>query len=146
MDEERFFETGVRVRFCEVDAYGVAWHGHYAAWLEVARGELAERFGCDTASLLAKGYLLPVISLRIDYKKPALPGDRLSIGIRLQDRKGAMFVCDYRVVREATGELLAKAETRQVVLNKDRELLVSLPQILRESARLIRRYHRGECD
>ncbi len=146
MDEERFFETKIRVRFCEVDAYGVVWHGHYAAWFEVARGELAERFGLATAALLDRGYLLPIVSLRIDYKKPVLPSDRLTIGVRLQERKGAMFVCDYKVLRQATGELLAKGETHQVVLNEERELLVSLPRILREAARRIRRYHRKEID
>ena len=29
----RYHETGITVRFNEIDAYRVAWHGHYVAWI-----------------------------------------------------------------------------------------------------------------
>ena len=44
-------ETHLKVRFCEVDLYQVVWHGHYLSWFEVARNELASRFGLDTMQL-----------------------------------------------------------------------------------------------
>ena len=142
--EERFFESRVRVRFHEVDSYDVVWHGHYVAWLEVGRNELAEAFGAGSGRLEAAGYLLPVIGLRLDYKRPALLDDRVVVRTRLREPRGALFVCDYEVVRDEDGTVLARAETRQVVLNRDRDLLVTLPARLREAAERIRRFHRGE--
>ena len=40
----KYHETTMQVRFYEIDAYGVAWHGHYVGWFEVGRNELTERF------------------------------------------------------------------------------------------------------
>ena len=28
-----YHETRIKVRFNEVDAYRIAWHGHYVAWM-----------------------------------------------------------------------------------------------------------------
>jgi acyl-CoA thioester hydrolase len=40
----KYHETSVQVRFYEVDAYGVVWHGHYAGWFEAGRNDLTQRF------------------------------------------------------------------------------------------------------
>lgn len=142
-DGERYFETRVEVRFPEVDSYLVVWHGHYVGWFEIGRNALAEAFGAGTRSLQDAGYLLPVIGLRIQYKHPAELGDAITIRTRLREPRAAMFVCDYQAVRERDGKLLAEAESKQVVLNRDRELLVTLPRLLREVAVRIREFHRG---
>ena len=145
MSAERFHETRLTVRFVEVDSYQVVWHGHYVNWLEVARNDLASAFGVGPAQLAEPGYLLPVIGLRLDYKRPARLGDDVVIRCRLREPRAALFHCDYEVTDE-NGTLLARGETRQVVLNRDRELLVTLPRMLREAAERIRRYHLGEED
>ena len=75
----RQHETQIAVRFNEIDAYQVAWHGHYVAWLEVGRNELAGRFGLDAAQLVAAGYLGPVVALELKYLRPARFNDRLTV-------------------------------------------------------------------
>ena len=50
----RYHETKITVRFNEIDAYRVAWHGHYVAWMEIGRNALAGRFDLDAAIAYAK--------------------------------------------------------------------------------------------
>jgi acyl-CoA thioester hydrolase len=79
-----FHETQIQVRFNEVDAYQVAWHGHYVAWLEIGRNELAGRFGLDAEQLAAAGYLGLVVSLELKYLRPARFNDRLTVRTTVQ--------------------------------------------------------------
>jgi len=62
-----YHETGITVRFNEIDAYRVAWHGHYVAWIEIGRTSLAGQFGLDPDQLSAAGFLGPVVDLRVDW-------------------------------------------------------------------------------
>ena len=50
-----YHETKIKVRFNEIDAYQVAWHGHYVASLEVGRNELAGQFDLEAFHLAALG-------------------------------------------------------------------------------------------
>ncbi|MFN7975324.1 MAG: thioesterase family protein [Acidobacteriota bacterium] len=139
---ERFHETRIDVRFHEVDSYDVVWHGHYVAWLEVARGELARAFGIAHERLAERGYMIPIVSLRLDYKAPARQGDAVVVGARLREPRTAMLELDYEV-RHSGGQLLATAESRQVVLNGSGELLVTLPSVVKEAVARIRAFHAG---
>ena len=75
----RYHETNITVRFNEIDAYHVAWHGHYVAWLEVGRNGLAGRFGLDAEQLAATGYLGPVVVMELKYLRPARFGEELTV-------------------------------------------------------------------
>ena len=65
-----YHETRITVRFNEVDAYKIAWHGHYVAWMEAGRNDLAGRFGLDAMQIADAGYLAPVVALEMKYRKP----------------------------------------------------------------------------
>ena len=39
----KYHETSLQVRFYEVDAYGVVWHGHYVGWFETGRNDLTQQ-------------------------------------------------------------------------------------------------------
>jgi acyl-CoA thioester hydrolase len=75
----RYHETKIQVRFNEIDAYQVAWHGHYVAWLEVGRNELAARFGLAADQLAAAGYLGPVVTLEVKYLRPTRFNDEITV-------------------------------------------------------------------
>ena len=85
-------ETNITVRFNEVDAYQVAWHGHYVAWMEIGRSELAGRFGLDAFQLGALGYLGPVVSLELKYLRPARYNDVLTVCTTLMPSETATLV------------------------------------------------------
>jgi acyl-CoA thioester hydrolase len=124
------FTIDIPVRFAECDSYGVVWHGHYALYLEEVRDRLTARFGFTPAKALALGYRVPVTRLEIRYRAPARPDETIRATARLRPPETARLIVDYEI-RAGSGELLASAETEQVVVRADGELLVTLPAGLR---------------
>lgn len=120
------FTVDIPVRFAECDSYGVVWHGHYALYLEEVRDRLTARFGFTPAKALALGYRVPVTRLEIRYRAPARPDETIRATARLRPPETARLVLDYEI-RGSGGALLASAETEQVVVRSDGELLLTLP-------------------
>ncbi len=120
----------IPVRFAECDPYGVVWHGHYVLYFEHAREALTGRFGFTAARALEMGYRVPVTRMELRYRAPARPDQVVRVTARLRSPSVARLVMDYEV-RSETGELLASGETEQVVINKEGELLLTLPSGLR---------------
>lgn len=126
----RGFTIEIPVRFAECDSYGVVWHGHYALYLEQVRDRMTGRFGFTPAKALALGYQVPVTRMEIRYRAPARPDQIVRATARLRPPETARLVVDYELRGEG-GELLASAETEQVVVRADGELLLTLPAALR---------------
>ena len=72
-------EMALRVRYVECDPMGVAHHGSYLAWFEMARTEMLRASGVSYAELEAAGYLLVIAKLDVRYREPARYDDRLLI-------------------------------------------------------------------
>jgi acyl-CoA thioester hydrolase len=124
----------IPVRFAECDSYGVVWHGHYALYIEQAREALTARYGFTASRALALGYKVPITRMEVRYRLPILADTSVRVTARLREPDVARLVLDYQL-RDASGRLLASAETEQVVLNAAGELLLTLPAAL---ARLVR--------
>jgi acyl-CoA thioester hydrolase len=120
----------IPVRFAECDPYGVVWHGHYVLYLEHAREALTGRYGFTAARALEMGYRVPLTRMELRYRAPARPDQKIHVTARLRAPSVARLVMDYEV-RSETGDLLVSAETEQVVLNTEGELLLTLPAGLR---------------
>ena len=117
------------VRFAEGDSYAVVWHGHYALYLEQVREAFTGHFGFTATKALSIGYRVPITRMEIRYRRAIVADTEISVTARLRRPDVARLVLDYEI-RDAAGELLASAETEQVVLNSENELLLSLPRDL----------------
>ncbi len=80
----KYHETMIKVRFNEVDSYHVAWHGHYVAWMEVGRNDLAGRFGLNADDVAAEGFLAPVVVLELKFLRPTRFNDELRVRTSLR--------------------------------------------------------------
>lgn len=123
------FTVRVPVRFAECDSYAVVWHGHYALYLEQVREAFTGRFGFTATKALSIGYRVPITRMEIRYRRAIVADTEIAVTARLRRPEVARLVLDYEI-RDAAGELLASAETEQVVLNSENELLLSLPRDL----------------
>jgi acyl-CoA thioester hydrolase len=72
-------ESTLRVRTYELDGYGHVNNAVYLNYLEYARTEYLRFVGFDYSGAVAAGYGLYVARVEIDYKKPALLDDLLTI-------------------------------------------------------------------
>jgi len=135
------FTHTLRVRFCEVDAYGFVWHGHYLAWFEATRVEMLREVGLTPARLLEMGYLVPVVDLRISCRKPIKSDREVAICCSIEPTEKALLTFRYRIVESASAETCATGSTTHVLMNRNETFLYRLPDDIREPLdRLIAKY------
>jgi acyl-CoA thioester hydrolase len=142
----RRFAVFFEVRFPEVDAYGVVWHGHHVEYFEVARNALCAAAGLTPAEALALGYKVPIIRFDVAVKRSARLDDRLEVSCLLRAPETAKLVMEYAVRRLPSRELLAEGSTEQVLLNPSGELLLTFPAPVRILVERILAYQRGEAE
>jgi acyl-CoA thioester hydrolase len=120
----------IPVRFHQVDALGIVWHGHYVEWFEEARQAFGRQFGVDYPVFRQHQVAAPVVNLWIEYKQPARLQDVLTVTARLLKPEAAKFEFQYEV---RCGErLLAVGGTTQVFTTPGGELLLTPPPFIQE--------------
>ena len=124
-------ETSLTVRFNEVDSYGVAWHGHFVAWMEVGRNDLAGSFGLDAGQIGALGYRAPVVTLEMQFKRPARFNERLVIGTTARRAETATLEFPCRITG-SDGRVIATGRTVHVLTDGEGILQYSLPPVIAE--------------
>lgn len=127
----KYHETKITVRFNEIDAYRVAWHGHYVAWMEIGRNALAGRFDLDAFQLAALGCLGPVVALELKYLRPARFNDELTIQTTLRRTQTATLEFITTIVGP-DGAKLATGVTTHALTDLDGVLQFQLPQEIAE--------------
>jgi acyl-CoA thioester hydrolase len=127
----RYHETKITVRFNEIDAYRVAWHGHYVAWMEIGRNALAGRFGLDAYQLTTVGYLGPVVALDLKFLRPARFNDELTIQTTLRRTDTATLEFHSTIVGPE-GKKLATGTTTHALTDLDGILQFQLPDVIAE--------------
>ncbi|MCM2254814.1 MAG: acyl-CoA thioesterase [Vicinamibacteria bacterium] len=121
----------LRVRYAETDQMGVAWHGGYLAWFEVARTDLLRGFGTTYKEMEAQGLRLPVIAAQARYLKPALYDDVLNVTVRIAQLTRVRMAFDYEVRRDGEQVVLATGRTEHAVVDL-RGRPCRLPEPLRQ--------------
>lgn len=105
----------VRVYVEDTDFGGVVYYANYLRWLERARAEWLRSKGLSQAALARdSGILFSVVSVQVNYRRPARLDDELIISCepRADGRASVRFV--QQVLRGA--ELLADADVRVACL------------------------------
>ncbi len=124
-------ETTITVRFNEIDAYRVAWHGHYVAWMEIGRNALAGQFDLDAFQLAAAGYMGPVVALELKFLRPARFNDELTIQTTLRRTDTATLEFITTIVGP-DGKKLASGTTTHALTDLDGVLQFQLPHLIAE--------------
>lgn len=101
----KIHEFSVRVRYAETDQMGVVYHGNYAQYFEMGRVEWLRNLGLTYKFMEQNGVMLPVVSLLMNYKKPARYDDLLTVRTIFKKQESVKIEFDYEILNEA-GELL----------------------------------------
>ena len=127
-----FDETEIRVRFNEVDSWGMVWHGHYIAWFEAGRSALLNKFQLSPPDFTRMGYVAPVVDLKCSYKEPARLDEEIIIRTTVLKPTKAALTFRFEVLRKKDRKLLVTGEETQVLLTLDGKMLYYLPPELEE--------------
>ena len=109
-------QTTIKVRYAETDQMGVVYHGNYAQYLETGRLEWLSALGISYKEMEENQVMLPVVSLSINYKKPACYDDILTVTTTLVKQPKASIDFDYEI-HNSSGDLLTTANTKLVFVN-----------------------------
>ena len=128
--EVKVFSLPVRVYFQDTDAGGVVFHGSYVNFLERARTEwLRECYGYSNAGLMKEfGVVFVVRALKMDYLKPALLDDLLTVSAQIKEVGRSRVVLQQGVLRGE--EKLTEAEIHLVCVTLDGFRPVAVPEVL----------------
>ncbi len=89
--------VNLRVRYGETDQMGYCYYGNYASYFEVGRVEAMRSLGMSYRELEDQGVMLPVSHFEIDYFKPALYDDELTIVTAITGMKGPRLFFEYTI-------------------------------------------------
>lgn len=103
----------LRPRYNEVDQMGYVYHANYVCYFHQARTELLRELGIDDHTLEKHGIMLPVISMNIQYKKPAHYDEKLIIKTSFNEMPSTRFSFEFEV-RNETNQLICTAESSVV--------------------------------
>ena len=108
--KELHFDYVLRTRYAETDQMGVVYYGNYPQYLELGRVEWLRSIGFTYKAMEEEGIMMPVVSLQIQYKKPALYDELITIRTKLKELPSTKIEFDYEILNEK-GELLSTANT-----------------------------------
>jgi len=124
-------EIKVRVRYGETDKMGYCYYGVYAQYYEVGRTELIRMLGLSYKELEDQGIMLPVLSLNINYNKPAYYDDELTVKTTLSNMPSVKIDFKYEVYNQHN-ELLNIGETTLVFVNAESRKPIKAPLSFRK--------------
>jgi acyl-CoA thioester hydrolase len=106
------FRWPVRVYWEDTDAGGVVYHAGYVRFMERARTEWMRAMGVDQMAFKqATGLAFMVRDMQIDFLKPALLDDELSVTVEVKAWRSASILFA-QTITKAGGTCLIKASVR----------------------------------
>ena len=123
--------TNLRVRYAETDQMDIVYYGNYAQYFEAGRVEWLRNKGVSYKWMEENGIMLPVVSLSINYKKPARYDELLTLKTTLKKQTTVKIEFDYELFNEG-GELLTTGNSILVFVDMKTGRPIAPPRYLFE--------------
>ena len=78
-------ETKIRIHYALTDQMGVVYHGHYAQFYEIGRGEAIRDIGFTYKDIEALGIIMPVVDIHSKFLRPAKYDDLITVRTTLKE-------------------------------------------------------------
>jgi len=126
-----YHQIQIRVRYSETDQMRVVYHGNYAQYFEIGRVEWLRNKGISYKWMEENGIMLPVVSLNINYKKPARYDELLTLKTVLLNKTSVKIEFGYELFNESK-ELLTTANSILVFVDMKTGRPIAPPQYILE--------------
>lgn len=120
-------EIDRRVRFEEVDALGMVWHGRYPSYFEDGRIAFRDRYGLAYLSFMHHQVMAPIVQMHVDYKSPLRFDQIILIETALHWNEALRLDFSY-TIRNAEGQAVATGYTVQVLTDINGTVLFIPPE------------------
>lgn len=123
----KVFAFPVRIYYEDTDAGGVVYYANYLKFAERARTEYIRALGENQIDyLVAQKCAFMIKHCEVDYKKPAVLDDLLTITCQITELKAASVTIHQEVYR--TDELLTTIDVTAVFVDIEKKRPVRIPQ------------------
>lgn len=123
--------TQIRVRYGETDQMGYLYYGNYALYYEVGRAEAIRELGFTYRQLEEMGIMMPVTELHVQYFRPALYDDLITVKIILKELPEGSKIQFHAELYNEAGQLLNKGVTTLVFFDPKEKTKVNMPDVLK---------------
>jgi len=124
-------KTTLRVRYGETDRMNYAYYGNYALYYEVARSELLRTYGLSYSEMEAKGVMMPVMDLHVNFLRPAVYDEKLTIITKIKEAPSVKMRFEYEIYNEKQ-ELINTGYTTLVFMNSENKKIIRAPKFFTE--------------
>ena len=122
-------ETEIAIRFNEVDALGIVWHGNYVKYFEDGREAFGEKFDLNFQKVyINEGYVTPIVTVDCNYKQSLKYGDRAIIQTRYIPSRASKIIFEYIIFRASDRALMTTGKTVQVFVSREGDLFYTVPE------------------
>lgn len=136
-----FASTEITIPFHDVDMMRIAWHGHYAKYLEIARCELLDLLGYNYQAMSDSGYGWPIIEMNLRYAQPLRFQQTILVTANLVEWTHRLKL-NYIIQDKLTGKRLTRAYTVQVPVDlTTNQLEFECPPILENKIQALLAQH-----
>ena len=123
-------QAEVTIPFHDIDLMGVAWHGHYVKYFEIARCALLDQVEYNYQQMVESGYAWPVIDLRIRYPQPTRFGQKVIVNAAIVEWENRLKI-EYSIHDKESGQRLTRGYTIQVAVDAvSGEMCLESPPVL----------------
>lgn len=123
-------ETKIRVRYGETDQMGFLYYGNYALYYEVGRAEAIRQLGFTYRELEELGIHMPVVELNVQYYRPALYDDLITVKTILKELPESSKIEFHSELYNEQGVFLNKGVTTLVFYDpKEKKKVTIHPEL-----------------
>ncbi len=120
----------LRIRYGECDLQGVAFNAHYLNYFDTSMTELWRAAYGGYRVMLDRGVDMVLVEARLRFHQPARFDDELELGVVVTYLGRTSFRTQHTA--SIAGELIAEAELRHVLVDRQTVIKTPLPDWLRD--------------
>jgi acyl-CoA thioester hydrolase len=99
-------QTQIRIHYALTDQMGVVYHGHYAQFYEIGRGESIREIGYTYKDIEAMGIIMPVVDIHSRFLRPAKYDDLITVKTILKELPVHHKIVFHSEIYNEEGQLL----------------------------------------
>ncbi len=125
-------ETQIRIHYALTDQMGVVYHGHYAQFYEIGRGEAIRQIGYTYKDIEAMGIIMPVVDIHSRFLRPAKYDDLITVKTILKELPLHHKIVFHHEIYNAKDELLNTGDVTLYFMEAKNMKRCEMPAPLKE--------------
>jgi len=125
-------ETQIRIHYALTDQMGVVYHGHYAQFYEIGRGESIRVLGYTYKDIETMGIIMPVVDIHSRFLRPAKYDDLITVKTTLREIPLNHKIIFHSEIYNEKDELLNTGDVTLYFMEASTMKRCHMPEALRE--------------